>query len=488
MRHGLRLLQAMLGVLALAGLSASSASAYVYWTAGSAVGRADLDGSGVTQAFVSDPGIPDGIAVDGAHIYWGDGDAIGRSNLDGSDPQPTWITGLPQRPVGIATDAGHIYWVTTGSDVYSASLDGTDVTDLAHAPGATITALTVVDGTIYFVSDNSVYSVSAGGGTPNLVLTAQAIDGATPPLLNGIAYADGYLYVSELSLPTGEGAAAFGSIGKAPLNNPGAVNETFINGLTEVAALASDGTYLYWAESVDSYQATDIGRIPLSDPNDVQNTFITEPASVTALAADTGIDPTTTTVTCGPTAVAIGQPSSCTATVTDAASPSTPTGTINFTGNGAAFFLGSPCQLTARTGGGAGCTVGADLTSVGSQSITATYSGDTAHQASSGTAALCAGTTAQCGGSPPPAPPPPPKPSCVVPKLKGKTLAGARAALRRAHCVLGKITEPKRKRGRKQPRLVVGSTKPGAATKLSSGAKIAVTLLPKPAAHKRRRR
>jgi hypothetical protein len=37
---------------------------------------------------------------------------------------------------------------------------------------------------------------------------------------------------------------------------------------------------------------------------------------------------------------------------------------------------------------------------------------------------------------------------CVVPALKGKTLAGARGALRSANCALGQVTAPKRPSGR----------------------------------------
>jgi hypothetical protein len=37
---------------------------------------------------------------------------------------------------------------------------------------------------------------------------------------------------------------------------------------------------------------------------------------------------------------------------------------------------------------------------------------------------------------------------CVVPTLKGKTLAAARRALQRAHCALGRVTKVRAKRGR----------------------------------------
>jgi hypothetical protein len=51
-----------------------------------------------------------------------------------------------------------------------------------------------------------------------------------------------------------------------------------------------------------------------------------------------------------------------------------------------------------------------------------------------------------CGFVPPPAPPPPPPPPaaakkvCVVPRLRGRTLARAKVLLARAHCSVGKVT------------------------------------------------
>jgi hypothetical protein len=70
--------------------------------------------------------------------------------------------------------------------------------------------------------------------------------------------------------------------------------------------------------------------------------------------------------------------------------------------------------------------------------------------------------------------------TCVVPKLKGKSLSKARGLLSKAHCALGKVSKPKVKKGHKQPKLVVGSTTPKAGSKLPSGGKVAVKLVPAP--------
>ena len=82
-----------------------------------------------------------------------------------------------------------------------------------------------------------------------------------------------------------------------------------------------------------------------------------------------------------------------------------------------------------------------------------------------------------CGFTPPPGPPaaPPPPPSagkqaCVVPRLRGRTLAKAKRALTRAQCSLGKVS---RVRSRARRGVVVGQ-KPRAGVRKAHGAKVAL--------------
>jgi hypothetical protein len=73
----------------------------------------------------------------------------------------------------------------------------------------------------------------------------------------------------------------------------------------------------------------------------------------------------------------------------------------------------------------------------------------------------------------PPPPPPPPARACVVPNVKGKTLASAKRALARAGCRVGairKVYSRKVKRGR------VDSQKPKARTRLHERAKVALVV------------
>jgi hypothetical protein len=103
-------------------------------THSSTIGRANLDGTGVDQAFITGASDPCGVAVDAGHVYWANtGDyaagglaaTIGRAGIDGSNPDQQFIADARRSwSCGIAVDAGHVYW---GSGVYTvgrAALDG----------------------------------------------------------------------------------------------------------------------------------------------------------------------------------------------------------------------------------------------------------------------------------------------------------------------------------------------------------------------------
>ena len=98
--------------------------------------------------------------------------------------------------------------------------------------------------------------------------------------------------------------------------------------------------------------------------------------------------PTATTVSCSPGSVSVGNPTSCTATVTDTASAgqTTPSGTLSFSSNsGGSFSSGASCTLSG-SGASASCQLAYTPTAVGSgtHQISASYGGDTTHATSSG--------------------------------------------------------------------------------------------------------
>ena len=126
---------ALLAALALALLAALAvaprAEAFVYWTnsdSGS-IGRANNDGSGANQFFITGCTHPLGMAIDGQHIYWSNEakHAIGRANLDGTGVDQEFVTGVPDWIYGIAVTDDYIFWVTSDAIVGRANIDGTGV-------------------------------------------------------------------------------------------------------------------------------------------------------------------------------------------------------------------------------------------------------------------------------------------------------------------------------------------------------------------------
>jgi hypothetical protein len=69
--------------------------------------------------------------------------------------------------------------------------------------------------------------------------------------------------------------------------------------------------------------------------------------------------------------------------------------------------------------------------------------------------------------------PVPPAAQCLVPNVKGKTLARARAAIRNANCLLGKVKRPK---GVKLGQLRVTSFSPAAGSVLAAGSRVSLKL------------
>src|SRR5207244_869086 len=82
-------------------------SAHIYWGEfdNGTIGRANLDGSGLTEIFITGLGKPCGVAVTDTHIYWSDAatNTIGRANLNGTGADPNFITGATG-PCGVAAD------------------------------------------------------------------------------------------------------------------------------------------------------------------------------------------------------------------------------------------------------------------------------------------------------------------------------------------------------------------------------------------------
>jgi len=145
--------------------------------------------------------------------------------------------------------------------------------------------------------------------------------------------------------------------------------------------LSSGACSVTFTPSVSSGSIT----ISASYPGDTDHTS-SGPSSTTLVVAHT----TTTSVSCSPSTVYVNAVTTCTATVKDTSgSPTTPTGTVTFSASGSGTFSSTTCSLSG-SGATATCSVTYKPTSVGSgsQTITASYGGDSTHSTSSGTFVL----------------------------------------------------------------------------------------------------
>jgi hypothetical protein len=458
-------------------MSVSDAGAYVYWSdhgsfftgTGTTLGRANVDGTGVNTSLVTGASQPAGMAVDESHVYWADGTSIGRANLDGSGSNPDFIS-TGTAVADVATDGTYIWWTDASRYVGRANIDGTG-TPSAHCIDAGVSSqpaglAVAAAGMIYLGEANQIARVVDACGATSTPLATISPSPTVPPL--GLAVANGYVYFAVTS-------GGSGAIDRVLTS--GGTPQAYVAGLGFPTGVAIDGTYIYWADN----SAQEIGRAPLADPANPQLNFISANAGPLGIAVDSGIDPTTTSVSCTPASAAPGSITACTATVGDGASSAAASGVVVFSGNSATSFIGgsSSCTLSPDGSGRMSCVVGAVPTVAGTAPITASYQGDAAHAKSQGTTNVCVGTTAQC--SPSTLLPPPttttPKPRCVVPKVAGKSLAAAEKLIRRARCAIGKITRPKAHKRQKLQKLTVSRTKPTAGTRVPPGTKVAIVLV-----------
>ena len=284
------------GVLLSLALPAG-AGAYVYWgnEDGSTVGRAELDGSGVNQSFITstpDSG-PCGIAVNDTHIFWANydqGTTIGRANLDGSNANPSFITGADD-PCGVAVNDTHVFWANYSADTIGrANLDGS-------APNQSFIAtsepcgLAIDDTHIFwgsYLQDNI--------GRAELANPA----GANGSFITGGDYTCGVAVNDTHVFWANEdgGVLGNGSIGRANIDGS-APDQEFITVVTgpETCGVAVNQTHIYWGDD----DGTDIGRANLDGTNPSPS-LITGAAAPCGLAVDELPDrtPPETTITKGP--------------------------------------------------------------------------------------------------------------------------------------------------------------------------------------------
>ncbi len=93
----------------MAGLAVNAR--YIYWTneKGNEIGRANLNGTGVNQRFITGASFPDAIAAGSRYLYWTNQNshAIGRARLNGTDVNQRFVAKKDFRNLhGVAVNPG----------------------------------------------------------------------------------------------------------------------------------------------------------------------------------------------------------------------------------------------------------------------------------------------------------------------------------------------------------------------------------------------
>lgn len=229
-------------ITAILWVGVANAGAYVYWAAQgpAAVGRANLDGTGVNPTFIGAGTFTRAVAVDGQHVYWTDlrdPTSIGRASIDGTNPQPHFITGGTRTPLGVAVDDSGVYWVNFGlGSIGRANLDGTGVNQNFVTGLGFVTGVAVHQGFIYWTNRDGHAIGRASLDHPDFHSDLVS-DDASSPL--GIAVDDNHIYWTNFGTD---------AIGRSNLDGTGVI-ETFITGASAPTGVALDGQYVYWTNS-----------------------------------------------------------------------------------------------------------------------------------------------------------------------------------------------------------------------------------------------
>jgi hypothetical protein len=273
----------------------AAAPVYLYWAnfkrggehpAGTTIGRARLDGTGVEHSFISGTGrSPCGVALDRKHIYWAElmGGAIGRANRDGSAVSARFIPTPGTGGCGVAIAGGHIYWASVDDTIGRANVDGTGV------DGQFISGLAIPSTHSTFsngggpcgiaVAGKYIYWINFVEGLRPVAIGRANLDGTgvnkrfipgRPANGCGIAVAGGYIYWTNVGFVKSRYA-----IGRANLDGTG-VNHRFIRTASGPCGVAVYHGHIYWGESKGNvaHPSTTIGRANL-DGSAVDTQFIT---------------------------------------------------------------------------------------------------------------------------------------------------------------------------------------------------------------------
>jgi DNA-binding beta-propeller fold protein YncE len=455
------LVASLIAVVASAGVASPAGAAdSIFWGSNTAnkISRANLDGSGFgsdLSTLGATVGNPTGTAIDPAanKIYWvnAGSNTISVANLDGSGGAHNLDTtgATVNTPVGIAIDpaANKIYWGNVGKDEISvANLDGS-----GGGHDLEITGATVVNpqGLAIDPAANKLYWANAAGGDKiseanldgseghDLSTTGATVDQpvgvAIDPAANKIYWANaGGNKISEANLDgSGEGHD-LDTGGASALNGPSGV------------AIDPTANRIYWTDKFGD-AVSEANLDGSGDGHDLSTTGATvgAPDFPALLKSPAAVGPPV--ISGGST---FGSALSCSE------------------GSWAGNLYGALLYRAPRSFDYSWSQDGTTIPGAVGSSFTPTSAGSYSCRVTAQNAAGSASQTsaAHVVGAPAPTV------NCVVPKLRGKKLKGAKKALRRAHCRLGKVRPEGRKSGK------VKKQRPKAGKTLPIGSKVNVKL------------
>jgi hypothetical protein len=285
MRAGL--VAVVLAVLALFAAPRAEAN-YLYWTTfpenpaePGTVGRADIDGSGANNNFISAPNGACGVAANASNVFWSIGEGpqgyVGRADLTGGAIDNTFIATTNNFNCGVAVNAGSVFFNNHAiGAIGRANLDGSGV-EQTFVTGGDNPQHPAVNSTHLFWTNKDSQSVgraTLAGGDVNqgLVETKCAAPG-------GVAANDQYVYWANTECA---------SIGRAKLSAGGVteIDQEFIKLSEGPCGLAIDGDHIYWGRW-GSQPGSFVGRANL-DGSGVDEQFVATAPYVCGVAVGPG--------------------------------------------------------------------------------------------------------------------------------------------------------------------------------------------------------
>ncbi|MBS1890784.1 MAG: hypothetical protein JST59_05790 [Actinobacteria bacterium] len=230
---------------------AASAHAYVYWgdpQAGT-IGRANLDGTNLTDSFIHTGGSPLQLAINSSYIYWANepGGAIGRAKLDGTQVEPAFITGIG-KPTGVAVSSEYIFWSTVAGSIGRAKLDGTEPKPSLITGVGVPCGVAVDSGSVYWQSNVALKGVIGRAPFTGISPQLEFVKETGSAGACGVAANSANIFWAN----TGFLSANATEIGRANASDGKAVNPSLIGDANGPCGVAVFGTQLYWPNKGNS--------------------------------------------------------------------------------------------------------------------------------------------------------------------------------------------------------------------------------------------